>query len=293
MTTTPLLSVALITYNQENYIAECIESIVNQKTDFTYEIVIGEDCSTDNTRAICLQYAEKFPDKIRLILPDKNLGMMGNWINTISLCKGKYVAICEGDDYWIDNLKLQKQVDFLESNTDYSLCATGARKLYMFEDYYTFDDMQLLKDTLTTGEILKEDWGIMTATIVFRKDALEMPEWFSKVQNGDYSLQLLVSLNGKIKCLPDVTSVYRQHMGGVSSRLTAFRQASWLIYLLSEFNKHTKGKFKKEINKKIKRIYHNQLRFAKETKLRRDYCKLRFFQIASNISPFYIKDYRK
>lgn len=291
MNTKPLLSIALITYNQEQFIAECIEGMVNQETDFPFEIVIGEDCSTDKTREICLQYKEKYPNLIRLIFPEKNLGMMGNWINTINNCEAKYVAICEGDDYWIDNQKLQKQVDFLEANPEYTLCSTASQLLAdMYGHYYNID---IKKDTLTTKDILEEDWGIMTATIVFRKDALQMPGWFQKVKNGDYSLQLLVSLNGKIKCLPDYTSVYRQHVGGVSSSLTAFNQASWVIYLLWEFNQQTRNKFLPEIKTKIKRIYKNQLRFAKENKLRKAYWKLIFFKALIPLNPFIIKNYRK
>ncbi len=291
MKTKPLLSVALITYNQEEFITECIEGMVNQQTDFPFEIVIGEDCSTDKTRAICLKYKEIYPDLIRLILPEKNLGMMGNWINTINSCEGKYVAICEGDDYWIDNLKLQKQVDFLEQHPDYSLCSTASQLLAYSEKEYQSIDIK--KDTLTTEDVLEEDWGIMTATIVFRKDALEMPDWFSKVKNGDYSLQLLVSLNGKLKCLPDYTSVYRKHVGGVSSSLTAFNQATWIIYLLWEFNKQTNKKYLSEIKTKIKRVYKNQLHFAKEYNLRRAYWKLVLFRSLFIFNPFLIKDYRK
>lgn len=291
MKTKPLLSVALITYNQEAFITECIEGMINQQTDFPFEIVIGEDCSTDNTRAICLKYKEIYPDLIRLILPEKNLGMMGNWINTINSCEGKYVAICEGDDYWIDNQKLQKQVDFLEQNPDYSLCSTGSRLLAYSEDEY--QNIDIHKDTLTTEDVLEEDWGIMTATIVFRKDALDMPAWFSKVKNGDYSLQLLVSLKGKLKCLPDYTSVYRKHVGGVSSSLTAFNQATWVIYLLWEFNNETNKKYLAEIKTKIKRVYRNQLQFAKESRLRRAYWKLVLFRILFIFNPFLIKDYRK
>lgn len=287
----PLLSVALITYNQEEFIAECIEGMVNQKTDFSFEIVIGEDCSTDGTRAICKQYKEKYPELIRLILPESNLGMMGNWINTINSCEGKYIAICEGDDYWIDENKLQKQVDFLENNPDYTLCSTASQLLaQIYGHYYNVD---IKKDTLTTRDLLEEDWGIMTATIVFRKDALQMPDWFKKVKNGDYSLQLLVSLNGKIKCLPNYTSVYRQHAGGISNSLTAFNQATWLLYLLWEFNEQTKGKYLPEIKTKIKRVYKNQLRFAKENKLRKAYWKLVFFKALIPFSPFVIKNYRK
>lgn len=287
----PLLSVALITYNQEEFIAECIEGMVNQKTDFSFEIVIGEDCSTDGTRAICKQYKEKYPELIRLILPESNLGMMGNWINTINSCESKYIAICEGDDYWIDENKLQKQVDFLENNPDYTLCSTASQLLaQIYGHYYNVD---IKKDTLTTRDLLEEDWGIMTATIVFRKDALQMPDWFKKVKNGDYSLQLLVSLNGKIKCLSNYTSVYRQHAGGISNSLTAFNQATWLLYLLWEFNEQTKGKYLPEIKTKIKRVYKNQLRFAKENKLRKAYWKLVFFKALIPFSPFVIKNYRK
>lgn len=287
----PLLSVALITYNQQEFIAECLESMVNQETNFPFEIVIGEDCSTDDTRTICQQYKDKYPDLIRLAFPNNNLGMMGNWIHTINSCAGKYIAICEGDDYWIDKKKLQKQVDFLEANEDYALCSTASQLLaHMYGHYY---NVEVKKETLTTKDILEDNWGIMTATIVFRKDALEMPEWFSKVKNGDYSLQLLVSLKGKIKCLSDYTSVYRQHVGGVSNSLTAFNQATWLIYLLWEFNEQTKAEFQKEIVTKIKRVYRNQLRFAKENKLRKAYWKLRIFQILSSVSPFLIKNYRK
>lgn len=287
----PLLSVALITYNQEEFIAECIEGMVSQKTHFPFEIVIGEDCSTDGTRAICLAYKEKYPELIRLAFPEHNLGMMGNWIHTINSCTGKYIAICEGDDYWIDKHKLQKQVDFLEANTDYTLCSTGSQMLaHMYGHYYNVD---IKKDTLETVDILEEDWGIMTATIVFRKDALVIPEWFKKVKNGDYSLQLLVSLKGKIKCLPEHTSVYRQHMGGISNSLTAFNQATWLLYLLWEFNEYTDKTYLSEIKIKIRRVYKNQLRFAKENKLRRAYWKLRFFQLLVPFSPFMIKNYRK
>lgn len=285
----PLLSVALITYNQEDFIAECLEGMVHQQTNFPFEIVVGEDCSTDSTRAICIAYKEKYPDLIRLIFPENNLGMMGNWINTINSCEGKYVAICEGDDYWTDNSKLQKQVDFLETNPSFSMCSTAAQRYY----YERFWDAPISKEVLTTKDILAEDWGIMTATIVFRKEMLEMPQWFSQVKNGDYSLQLLLSLKGNIGCISDVTSVYRQHLGGVSNSLTAFKQASWLIYLLWEFNNYTDKKFLPEIKKKIKRTYNNQLQFAKENKLRKAYWKLQIFKSLSPVFPFLIKNYRQ
>ncbi len=91
-----------------------------QKCDFDFDIVVGEDCSTDNTRTILLEYQKKYPSKFRLLLHEKNIGAMNNQMETLSACKGKYIALCEGDDYWTDPLKLQKQVDFLESHEDYN-----------------------------------------------------------------------------------------------------------------------------------------------------------------------------
>lgn len=289
MSDNPILSIALITYNQEEFIGDCLEGMVHQECTYPFEIVIGEDCSTDKTREICLKYKEKYPQLIRLAFPEKNLGMMGNWIHTITSCTGKYVAICEGDDYWIDKHKLQKQIDFLEKHPNFSLCSTAAQRFY----YGRFWDAPISKEVLTTADLLIEDWGIMTATIVFRRSMLEIPEWFKNVKNGDYSLQLLLSLKGNVGCLTDVTSVYRQHPGGVSNSLTAYRQASWLIYLLWEFNKQTQGKYYSLIKTKISRVYQNQMRFAKENQLRKAFWKLNFFRMLSPLFPFMIKNFRK
>ncbi|MDF1549683.1 MAG: glycosyltransferase, partial [Bacteroidales bacterium] len=116
------LSVCMITYNHEKYIGQAIEGVLMQKTNFDIELLIGEDFSNDNTRNICMGYKNKYPDKIKLLLREKNIGMMRNFIQTLNTCKGKYIALCDGDDYWTDPLKLQKQVDFLEANPEYALC---------------------------------------------------------------------------------------------------------------------------------------------------------------------------
>lgn len=288
MSDKPLLSVAVITYNQENFIRQCLDGMINQITNFPFEIVIGEDCSTDNTRKICIEYQNKYPHLIRLDLPEKNRGMMENFIQTSSICQGKYIATCEGDDYWIDPHKLQKQVDFLEQNDAYSMCATNSQKLQ--DGIISIDPIG--KDVLTTDDILLQDWGLMTATLVFRKDAFQIPQWYKDVKNGDYAMQLMVSLKGLTKVLPDVTSVYRIHQGGVSKTLTAFVQCAWIVYLLYEFNKTTEGKYYTQIKKKIKRVYKNQIGFAKEYHLRKAYVKLQLFNSLRIINPFMIKNYR-
>jgi len=121
----PTVSVNVLTYNQEELVKETLDSILSQECCFAYEIIIGEDCSTDNTRNVCLDYQHRYPEKIKLVLPDNNGGLMVNCMNVCNEDRGKYVAVIAGDDYWCDNKKLQKQVDFLEANPEYGVCFTA------------------------------------------------------------------------------------------------------------------------------------------------------------------------
>ena len=121
----PVLSICCITYNHEKYIGKCLESFISQKVSFPIEIVISNDCSTDNTQEIINDFKERYPALIRDVSPSKNLGAINNFYYALSQCKGKYIAYCEGDDYWIDENKLQMQVDFLEKNPEYGMCYTN------------------------------------------------------------------------------------------------------------------------------------------------------------------------
>lgn len=286
----PLVSVCLITYNQEEFIREALEGIVMQKTDFAVEVIIGEDCSTDGTRKICEEYINKYPNLLKPLFHKKNVGMMGNWIATIQACKGKYIALCEGDDYWTDPYKLQKQADFMESHPDFSLCAHNADTLE-YGELRRLEPIQ--KDILTTDDIIMQDWGIMTASMLFRKDSFVIPDWYYNIKNGDYGLQLLVSLKGNARILPDAMSVYRKHVGGISTTLRPLSQAAWVIYLLYEFNKYTSGKYRKQIVKKIKRVYKNQIGFARQYNLRKATVTLLFYRNLIFVSPFLIRSLRK
>lgn len=283
------VSVCMVTYAQEQFIGQAIESVVMQKVNFPFELVIGEDCGPDKTRNICLEYKEKYPEIIKLNLQEKNRGPQNNFIDTYNQCQGKYIAICEGDDYWTDPYKLQKQVDFMEQHPDFSMCAHTASTLMSG----VLDEIKLDKSVLTTSDLIEQDWGIMTASILFRKDMFDLPEWYGKIKNGDYGLQLLLSLKGNIGYLPDNMSVYRQHFGGVSSTLKPLNQAAWLTFLLDEFNKYTKGKYKKLIKNKINRMYKGQIAFAKQYQLRKQALVLTFYHIFSPILPFAIKYLRK
>ena len=126
------VSVAMITYNHERFIAQAIESVLMQQTDFAVELVIGEDCSTDGTREIVRAYGERYPERVHPLLHEHNLGLKGhnNFVATLKACRGQYIALLEGDDYWTDPHKLQKQVDFLDGHPEYVGCFHNAMEVF-------------------------------------------------------------------------------------------------------------------------------------------------------------------
>ncbi len=228
----PFVSVCIITYNHENYIAQAIEGALIQKTNFPFEIVIGEDCSTDGTREIVFDYAKKYPNIIRVITSEKNVGMINNFIRTLNVCKGKYIALCEGDDYWIDPYKLQKQVDFLEANPDCSLCFHNAFKIYenSTKTPELFNDIFFSRE-VTINEIVNK-WIIPTASIVFKRDILPLPAWSKNIYSGDMTLALIAVSKGKLFCLNSVMSVYRINLAG--SSMTAMVASLKFDFVLKE-----------------------------------------------------------
>jgi glycosyltransferase involved in cell wall biosynthesis len=213
------VSIFILTYNQEEFIGQTIESVLKQKTDFRYQLVLGEDYSTDNTRIICEKYAEENPDKIKLLPSERNLGLINNFIRTFKECDGKYVAICDGDDYWIDPLKLQKQVNFLENNPAYSIVFTGIKFLYANgdSDKVVWDK---LKETSNFEDLIFSNF-IPSVTALFRNKQWEenFPNWINRFPYGDWPIYLWTTKNGdKIKYLKEVTAVYRKEIG-VSEKL--------------------------------------------------------------------------
>jgi len=218
-----MVSVGMITYNHEPYIAQAIEGVLAQKTNFSFELIIGEDCSTDNTAAIIKEYAQKYPDILKARYNISNLGVMVNAVETMQQCTGKYMAFCEGDDYWTDQYKLQKQVDFLEANEDYSLCFNETDFLY--GDILKSDQYQ--KMIPEESDILQLAQGnyIYTNTAVFRKSAVNnLPQKIFESYAGDYFLFLLICQHGKIKKIPEVMGVYRIHENGIWSKLSENNQ---------------------------------------------------------------------
>jgi glycosyltransferase involved in cell wall biosynthesis/GNAT superfamily N-acetyltransferase len=208
----PLVSICMITYNHENLIAQAIEGVVMQKTNFPIELIIGEDCSTDNTRKICLEYKEKFPDIIKLLLPKKNLGMQQNVVATLTACTGKYIALCEGDDYWTDPLKLQRQVDFLEANHDVILSSeNGLVKNLTINTSYLFNK-ETQEHYYTAYELL-EYRKFPTASVVFRNKYKE--EICSIKYLADTVLWVFLSTKGLVHYNSVASSVYNRGVHGL------------------------------------------------------------------------------
>ena len=231
--TSKKVSVFMITYNHEKYIAEALDSILMQKTDFDFDIVIGEDCSTDATRRIVLEYSRKYPDKIKLLLHNVNVGFISNMMYVLEACTGKYVAMCEGDDYWTDPFKLQKQVDFLEANKEYMLATHEYRIVKDGNVICTVDHNEFIDNNNTDGfafdkEFALYHWVTQPVTALFRREAFKVDirqyRYFRDVHLFYHILK-----NGKGYFQNFVGADYRLHNTGIDSTVEGIERR-WLEY---------------------------------------------------------------
>ena len=262
--TRPLVSVLMITFNHEKFIGEAIESVLMQQTDFDFNLVLCDDCSSDKTPEICQDYKNKYPNKIILQLNPQNMGGNGmpNLMNGYKYCnESKYLAICEGDDYWTSPEKLQKQVDFLEKNPDFAMCFHNA-EIVSFEGNHPsyFLNSEIKKDVFSLDDLIGEDeiWFMATASIVYKREALgQMPLWLNKSLSGDIPMHILAARNGMIKYLDEPMSVYRKNMGG-SSFTDNKKDEKFLrnrIFMYSNLDRETGKKYHKRFKKNIARFF--------------------------------------
>lgn len=218
---TPLVSICCITYNQEDFIADAIEGFLMQKTEFPYEILIGEDCSTDRTKDIVLGYAESNPDRIKLFISEKNMGGQKNFENLTEQSRGKYIALCEGDDYWTDPLKIQKQIAFLERNPE-CMMSFHASKVITAKKLSTLRTIRpFQQDHLCTVEEIIRIAGakIPTQSKVYRKQVVaDLPQWYLSAHVGDMAKDLLIASRGTIAYMDETMSVYRLAVKGSWTR---------------------------------------------------------------------------
>ena len=250
---TPLVSVNMATYNHEPYIAQAIEGVLLQETDFPIELIIGEDCSTDRTRDIVLEYQKKHPDLIRIITSDKNVGGRKNSFRSHLASRGKYVAYCEGDDYWHHARKLQKQVDALEANPD---CSMSAHRNYIFNNGETmgeFPPEPLGKCRLNLLDICKTI-PFQTASVIFRKQALKIPEKYRDEMIDTFVFMLLAE-QGDILYFDGLMSTYRIHGGGAWSGAGIIGQKKLLLRCLVARISYFREKGRLDIAKRLMDTY--------------------------------------
>lgn len=250
----PLLSVCIITYQHAKFIRDCIDSVLMQRTDFPYEILIGEDGSTDGTREICQDYALKYPDRIKLFLRSReNVIYVGgsatgryNFTEINKSARGKYTAICEGDDCWTDPYKLQQQVAFLESHPDFVGCFHNVEERYEDDDSkasFLYCGYPAARN-LSFNDLSYQNM-IPTCSVVYRTMLFTaFPQWYMTVRMGDWPLNLLNAQFGDFWYIPRIMGVHRLHsksiwMSQAVERLHGFTLEAYDI-MIEAFGRDTK-----------------------------------------------------
>lgn len=250
------VSVLMITYNHERFIAQALDSVLMQQVDFEYEIVVGEDCSTDSTRQILLEYQQNYPDKIRLLLQRKNLGMIGNMVETCNACRGDYIALLEGDDFWTSPQKLQKQVDLLETHPECSGCFHNVLMAQEGapEKNRLFHNAPLAKRFFSLEDIVSSHF-IPTCSTVFRASMFAgFPDWYLEMPMGDWPLHILNTEHGPYAYLDEVMATYRIHGGGAWSGNSRLAILDKTIQVCYRIDLYLIGRHPREISSSIRTL---------------------------------------
>lgn len=277
----PLVSVLCDTFNHENFIVEALEGFLSQKTDFPFEIIVHDDASTDRTAAIVKEYATKYPLIVKPILQQENQysRKLNFWNDyTFPKAKGKYIAMCEGDDYWTDTLKLQKQVDFLENHEEVSITWTNFAKRWddRIEDYdfgVNFKDV-----TFIDFDTLFNPYCTFTLTTLFRKSAVDIQKYAAMKHSKDNTLYSLALCHGRGAFLNFKSAVYRQHVGGIYSLQPPF------------FQKYSSYLNMKEIYEMIPQSKTKNVKYILDCLLRDSALEASLMKVKGNILESYQKE---
>lgn len=288
----PLLSVVTITYNHEPFIRKCIEGVLMQKVNFPMEFIIADDCSTDGTRAICEEYAVQYPELIRFVNSENNVGAVENENRALLAARGKYIATCEGDDYWTDPLKLQKQVDFLEAHLDYSVCFHRFKKIHLFDGREERDGC----DNLFVGGHVEgidismhqfmHQWCTQYLTMVFRKDCYDFEAYRRYKYFRDTHQVYHLMLHGKCWLFAFEGGVYQITGDGIYSTKDSFRQIQMTLAVDKELWKENNDKGWKEMCAIVMQYILNKFTKNKEYRKQLFRCSLGLLIITGNIHRF-------
>ena len=264
----PLVSISCITYNHGRYLRQALESFLMQETSFPFEILIHDDCSSDDTIDIIREYAKRYPDIIKPMYETENQYSKG--ISNISgvfnfpRAEGRYIAMCEGDDYWSDADKLQTQFDCMEAHAEYALCCHAAT---VVSEDTAFRSTSSIRPFVSTGvipaeQVISKKENIPTASLFFRTEyAKALPQWYFDCPVGDIPLQLAMLMHGKVYYLDKEMSVYRmgragswgESMDGVSTREKWERHFTDMLKLYESFNRDTDGRYEGSVTEAIAR----------------------------------------
>ncbi|HEY2681202.1 MAG TPA: glycosyltransferase family 2 protein [Candidatus Udaeobacter sp.] len=265
----PTISVAVITYNHEQFIAQAIESVLMQETAFVVELIIGEDCSTDGTRRIVQAYAAKYPNVIRALLPEKNLGMARNYDAVWQSCRGKYIAWLEGDDYWRTPQKLQKQVALMEANPHYSMCGTTTQFVSTSSDGAEKDAGELEPAVLKLEYDLSDfltHYPMHTSSMLLRREFVEFPDWLNGlVMLRDTCVFALCAEKGPVGYLSEVVSCWRIHPGGLWTTKSETDQLQCNQKAIDLLDAHFGGRYHRLLRMREYQVWRRALRSLAES----------------------------
>lgn len=264
MSTNPeiMVSVCCITYNHEQYIAGALESFLMQKANFEFEILVGEDCSTDATKSVIAEYALRYPGLIRLIAHETNIGAIRNQVDVIRKARGKYIALCDGDDFWIDAGKLQKQVDFLEANPAYVICCHHSKVINENDDTVYLKEHPVSMEFDYQDVLLGKREETRICSLMIRNldavKAVGQEPWYFETYGTDtlFKLYALANTGKKIFVMPEVMACYRLHTGGIWSMIDSRIRKRRMI---SDFNLTIRNfKYSGLMKKELLKIYIRQ-----------------------------------
>ncbi|RMH70290.1 MAG: glycosyltransferase [Bacteroidetes bacterium] len=250
------VSVLVKTFNHEQCIGQALESVLCQQADFSWELLVAEDCSTDGTREVVRAFGDRHGERVRLLLRERNLGPVGNFLDALAHCRGEYVALLDGDDYWTSPRKLQRQVDLLDARPGVSACTHDA----MIVDSAGNPTGRRycsarLPHELTLERVLEGN-PVPACGLVFRRMlVVRLPDWFRALPFTDWALHLLLLEHGPIVYEPRCDAAYRQHAGGMWTALSERRRLALRIESYRAFERHFGERGRRIIRRRMARLY--------------------------------------